>query len=165
MLVARPAARVVEALRDRSLATHRQLRALLPWLGPASVVMQIGAGDCVLALQLTGYVERVYAVDPLEEALYRRRLPANLRPTFTGPGGFGVAAGSVDVAFSETLACGRIAEVLRCLKPGGAYLFRPLRGQGARELREALRGAGFASVRFPAFFAVFPRKDFVAAVR
>jgi hypothetical protein len=165
VLVAKPGALVVESLRTRSLATHRQLRALVPWLRPVSVVMHIGAGDCVLALQLAGYVERVYAVDPLEEALYRRRLPVNLRPTFSGPGGFGVQAGTVDLAFSDTLAGGRLADILRCLKAGGAYLFRPLRGQSARSLRDTLRGAGFSAVRFPAFFAVFPRKDLVAAVK
>lgn len=165
MLVAKPAALVVESLRARSLATHRQFRALAPWLRPATVFMHVGAGDCVLALQLSGYVDRVYAVDPVEEALYRRRLPVNLRPTFSGPGGFGVQAGTVDVAFSEVLAASRLGEIARCLKPGGAYLFRPLRSQTARGLRAQLCGAGFSAVRFPAFFAVFPRKDLVAAVR
>lgn len=165
MLVAGSGEGVVQALREKSAATHRQFLALKRFFGPRTVFMHVGAGDCVLALQAVTYVERVYAIDPLEEVLRRRRLPVNLRAVYAGPGGFGVQGGSVHVAYSETLEAARLKEILRCLAPGGAYLFRPLRAHTARQLREALLGAGFSSVRFPAFFAVFPRKELIAAIR
>jgi hypothetical protein len=155
----------LQALREKSAATHRQFLALKRFFTPRSVFLHVGAGDCVLALQAAAYVERVYAIDPLEEVLRRRRLPVNLRAVYAGPGGFGVQGGTVDVAYSETLAAARLKEILRCLSPGGAYLFRPLRSQTARGLRETLLGAGFSSVRFPAFFAVSPRKELIAAIR
>jgi len=155
----------LRALREKSAATHRQFLALKRFFAPRTVFMHLGAGDCVLALQAALYVERVYAIDPAEGALQRRRLPVNLRAVVSGPGGFGVQAGSVHVAFSETLAAGRLGQVARALAAGGVYLFGPQRIHTARALREELLGAGFASVRFPAFFAVFPRKELVAAIR
>ena len=168
MLVDRAAAVAqgeLRALRERSAATHRQFTSLQRFLHPRTVFMHVGAGDCVLALQAAGYCERVYAVDPIEETLRRRRLPVNLRLTFAGPGGLGVQSGTVHVAYSETLANGRLGDIARCLAKGGVYLFRPLRVQTAKALRAELTAAGFSAVRFPAFFAVFPRKDFVAAVK
>lgn len=155
----------LDALREKAAATHRQFLSLKRFFEPRTVFMHVGAGDCVLALQAAMYVERVYAIDPAEDALRRRRLPVNLRAVFAGPGGFGVRAGSVNVAFSEALAGGRLADIARCLCVGGVYLFRPLRSHTARRLREELLGAGFNSVRFPAFFSVFPRKELVAAIR
>ncbi len=169
MLVAGPGEGVADgalrALREKSAATHRRFLALKRFFGPRTVFLHVGAGDCVLALQAATYVERVYAIDPSEDALRRRRLPVNLRCVRAGPGGFGVQGGSVNVAYSETLEAARLGEIARCLAPGGAYLFQPLRTQTARKLREVLTGAGFSAVRFPAFFAVFPRKDLVAAIR
>ena len=165
MLVAPTGEGVVQALREKSAATHRQFLALQRFFGPRTVFMHIGAGDCVLALQAAQYVERVYAVTPAEAALGRRRLPVNLRAVFAGPGGFGVQAGSVHVAYTETLASGRLKEMARCLAAGGTYLFHPQRIHTARRLRDELLQAGFSAVRFPAFFAVFPRRELIAAVR
>jgi len=155
----------LDGLREKAAATHRQFLSLKRFFQPRTVFMHVGAGDCVLALQAALYVERVYVIDPAEEALRRRRLPVNLRAVFAGPGGFGLQAASVHVAFSEALATGRLAEIARCLSVGGVYLFRPQRIHTARVLRDQLLGAGFNSVRFPTFFSVFPRKELVAAIR
>jgi hypothetical protein len=155
----------LQSLKERSAATHRQFLALKRFFTPRTVFMHLGAGDCVLALQAAAYVERVYAIDPAEAVLARRRLPVNLRAVFSGPGGFGVQAGTVHVAYSEALASARLKDIVRSLAPGGAYLFLPQRAHTARKLREELLAAGFSSVRFPAFFAVFPRKELIAAIR
>jgi hypothetical protein len=165
VLVAPTGEGVVQALRERSAATHRQFLSLRRFFTPRTVFLHLDAGDCVLALQAAQYVERVYAVNPAEAALGRRRLPMNLRPVFAGPGGFGVQAGTVHVAYTETLASGRVKEIARCLAAGGVYLFRPQRTHTARRLRDELLAAGFSAVRFPAFFAVFPRKELIAAVK
>jgi hypothetical protein len=71
----------------------------------------------------------------------------------------------VHVAYSETLAAARLKDIARALVPGGAYLFQPQRMDSARKLRAQLLAAGFSAVRFPAFFAIFPRRELVAAVR
>jgi hypothetical protein len=165
VLVAGSGEGVVQALRERSAVTHRQFLALKRFFTPRSVFLHLDAGDCVLALQATAYVERVYAINPAEAALGRRRLPVNLRAVFAGPGGFGVQGGSVHVAYSETLAAGHLKELVRCLAPGGVYLFRPQRAHTARKLRDELLRAGFSAVRFPVFFAVFPRSELIAAVK
>lgn len=165
MLVARAGTAFVEALRLRSASTHRQFGAIVRHLHPRAVFMHVGAGDCVLALQASGYCERVYAVDPIEEALRRRGLPVNLRFTFSGPGGLGVQAGTVDVAYGGTLDPARLAGIARCLAKGGVYLFPPPRESSARMLRRQLLEAGFASVRLPVFFPVLPRRDLIAAVK
>lgn len=156
---------ILQSLRERSAAAQRPFLALKRFLGPRTVFMHLEAGDCVLALQAAAYVERVYAIDPAQAVLARRRLPVNLRAVFSGPGGFGVQAGSVHVVYSERLAGARLKDIARSLAPGGAYLFLPQRASTARQLREELLAAGFSSVRFPAFFAVFPRKELIAAIR
>src|SRR6266516_5554273 len=47
--------------RDR--ATRLQLRLLAPWLSRGSVFVEIGPGDCALALAVAARVKTVYAVD------------------------------------------------------------------------------------------------------
>jgi hypothetical protein len=164
MLVARTGELWLQALRERSAATHRDFQALQRFFDPRAVFMHLGAGDCVLALQAAGFVERAYAVDPADAGLRMRRLPVNLRVQFSGAPGFGVEPGTVTVAFSETVQLARLADIRRTLAPRGVYLFHPRKAHTARRLREELLEAGFASVRFPSFFAVFPRRELVAAI-
>ncbi len=133
--------------------------------------MHLGAAECALAAHAAAYVERVYAVDPLEvlarfeSPIRAARLPCNLKLVYCGGEAIGVEPASVDVAFSEALQPRRLHAIARALRKGGAYLFRPQKSDSAPALRAELSRAGFSSVRFPPFFRVFPRRNLVAGFK
>jgi len=138
----------LEKLRKRNTEVERQFAFLRRLFTPRTVFMHYGAHDCALALQVAGYVERVYAVDALEgiarEAKRGVRLPCNLR--FVDSRDLrGVGEGTVDVSFSERLPVSGLREIHAKLAPRGQYVFQlnELRG----EVRARLRDAGFSGVR------------------
>ena len=55
----------LDRLKKRNHDLERQFAFLRRLFTPRTVFMHYGAQDCALALQAAGYVERVYAVDPL----------------------------------------------------------------------------------------------------
>src|SRR5437870_12048131 len=48
---------------ERERAVQAQLRLLLPFLAPDTAFMEVGPGDCWLALAVAARVKTVYAVD------------------------------------------------------------------------------------------------------
>ena len=167
-----PAAR---GRRCRSVQWH--LALLRPALGPRSVFMEVGAGDCALALRIAKRVARVYAVEVSPEIAGRAAAP-NLEIVLSDGVSLPLPAGSVDVAFSDQLmehlhpedAAAQLAGIHRSLAPGGRYfcitpnrLYGPrdisahydevatglhLKEYCARELRALLLQTGFRKVRF-----------------
>jgi SAM-dependent methyltransferase len=128
-------------IKSRSDSRARQFRLLRPYFTPRTVFMHVGAAECSLALEAASYVERVYAVDPLQAVARSPRLPCNLRLVYTKDPHMPVAESTVDVAFSDALAAQRLAEIRRSLVPGGRYAFfsdRPY-----KEIRRTLRATGF----------------------
>src|SRR5262245_60341966 len=63
------------AARDR--ATVPQLRLLEPFLAPDLVFMEVGPGDCALALAVAARVKTVFAVDVTDGLLHDPRRPEN----------------------------------------------------------------------------------------
>jgi hypothetical protein len=112
---------------------------------PHTVFMEIGAGDCSLALLAASYVERVYAVDPASRIAGGRLPPSNLRLVLSDELGIPVPEGSVDLAFSSRPGAGRLVLAHRSLASGGVFVTSDL---GARA---ALASAGFVRVRQPWF--------------
>ena len=128
-----------ELFRKRDLRVRRQLALVLPLVTPRTVFMEIGSPDCELALQVAGYVERVWCVDCASRV---RRAPCNLR--------YGRPPEAVDVAFSETAK--HPADIRRLLKPGAVWI---VHGEVASE--RALRQAGFSRVSYHAAGLRLPR--------
>jgi SAM-dependent methyltransferase len=148
-----PEADFLRTLKAGSDDAGRQFALLKRCFTPRTVFMHVDAAECALALQAASYVERVYAIDPLESV--RRsygsgaRLPCNLQLVYTAGNALPVAQGTVDVAFSSELATERLAQIRRALVAGGRYIFSCTLRTGA--VRRALRAAGFSEVRFPWF--------------
>jgi len=115
---------------------------------PHTVFMEIGAGDCSLALLAASYVERVYAVDPASRIAGGRLPPSNLRLVLSDEIGIPVPEGSVDLAFSAQPTPGRMRLAHRVLAPRGIFVTSDL-GAG-----EAARVCGFVRVRQPWFESV-----------
>jgi hypothetical protein len=136
------------------------LEFLKRFFTPRTVFMEIGAGDCALALSAASYVERVYAVE-VGEFPGRARLPGNLRLLPAE----GIAQESVDIAYSARPALrgtAQLARIYRSLAPGGTFICAA-REYAPRALREVFLQAGFRSVRlYGAVGGRFVRLPFVA---
>ena len=120
------------------------LEFLKRFFTPRTVFMEIGAGDCALALSAASYVERVYAVE-VGEFPGRARMPCNLRLLPAE----GIAQDSVDIAYSarpSLRGTAQLAKVHRSLAPGGTFVCT-VREYAPSELREVFLQAGFRSVR------------------
>jgi hypothetical protein len=166
MLVEAPASSFrKDEVKKKSGETARQLAALQRYFTPRAVFMHVGAGECALALQAAGYVERVYAIDPAAAVLRRPRLPSNMRFIFCGAAGIAMDPGTVDVAFSEALAVDRLADICRSLAPRGVYVFESRESTSIGEQRERLLRAGFSKFRGASRFSLFGGDGFVAASR
>jgi SAM-dependent methyltransferase len=156
----------------------RLLKFLRGFLSRDSVFMEIGAGDCALAMQAASLVKQVYAID-VSEQITRRVAPSpNVELILSDGCSIPVPEGSVDVAFSDQLmehlhpedAGEQLRNIYRSLAHGGIYvcitpnrMYGPcdiskyfdevatgfhLREYTARDMRQLLIGAGFADVRF-----------------
>lgn len=164
------------ARRRRSVG--QQLAFLRPYLRPGMSFMEIGAGDCALALRVAEFAGRVAAVDVSDQITRGAPRPPNFQVILTEGSRVPVPEASVDVAFSNQLmehlhpedAVDQLAGIHRSLAPGGAYLcitpnrlYGPrdvsahfdevatglhLREYAARELRALMLAAGFSEVRF-----------------
>ncbi len=105
-----------------------EARAIEPLLGEDDDFLEIGAGDCALALHLAARARRVYAVEASAKAAAGLEAPANFELVICD--GIPLPGASADAAYSchclEHLhpedARVHAAEVLRVLRPGGRYL-------------------------------------------
>ena len=95
---------------------------------PRTVLMEIGAADCELALRAASFVERVYAVDPFG-FLHGVLVPCNLKLVRCDGVRIPVPAASVDLAWSGRFLehlhpddrLEHLKSVRRSLARGGIY--------------------------------------------
>ena len=165
-----------QALARRARSVGHQLVFLRRYLAPGKTFMEIGAGDCALALRVAALARRVYAIDVSQQITRDVEPPANFELRLTEGSRIPVDDGAVDVAFSNQLmehlhpedAVDQLREIARSLAPGGVYVFITpnrlygprdvsahfdevatglhLREYSARELRALLLEAGFSRV-------------------
>ncbi|TMG77025.1 MAG: class I SAM-dependent methyltransferase [Betaproteobacteria bacterium] len=165
-------------LPQREHDITRPLRLLRSFLTCESVFMEIGAGDCALAMRAASLAKQVYAIDVSEEITRSVVPPGNFKLILSDGCSIPVPEGGIDVAFSNQLmehlhpedAGEQLRNIYRSLAPGGAYvcitpnrMYGPhdiskhfdqiatgfhLREYTAREIRKLFVDAGFAEVRF-----------------
>jgi len=166
---------------DHPQREHEIARALCfvrSFLSNESVFMEIGAGDCALALRAALLAKQVYAIDVSEEITRSVVPPGNFRLILSDGCSTPVPEGGIDVAFSNQLmehlhpedAGEQLRNIYRSLAPGGIYvcitpnrMYGPhdisvhfdeiatgfhLREYTARDIRKLFVDAGFAEVRF-----------------
>lgn len=164
--------------RQRRREIERQMRFLRRFLTLRTVFLEVGAGDCGLALRVSDIAERVYAVDVSCQMAIGASRPANFSFVFTDGTDIAVPERSVNVVFSNQLlehlhpddALEQLRSIYAALAPGGIYVcVTPNRLHGpcdvsgyfddrptglhlheytAREVRALFTAQGFASVRF-----------------
>jgi SAM-dependent methyltransferase len=162
---------------QQQATTERQLRLLRPRLGRQTVYMEVGAGDCHLAMTVARLVQHVYAVDVSRTIAAASNGLANFTFVLSDGIGIDVPAESVHVAYSHQLlehlhpddAAQQLRQIVAALAPGGVYIcITPHRYSGPHdiskhfdsqatgfhmkeytysELRSLFRTAGFASTQ------------------
>ena len=148
------------------------------FLTSSTVLMEIGAGDCELAIRAAATVKQVYAVDVSEQITRGVSCPANFRLVLSDGCSIPVPEGSIDVAVSNQLmehlhpddAREQLHNIYRSLAPGGVYMcITPNRVYGphdvskyfdqvatgfhlleytARDIRRLFASVGFSEIRF-----------------
>lgn len=114
----------------RRRATKAQSRLLEPFIGPGTVFLEVGPGDCALSLEVAKRVTQVYAVDVSDVLLADAEQPDNFHLVLSNGSDVPVPAESVDLAYSNQVlehlhpedAVAQIAAVHAALKPGGKFL-------------------------------------------
>ena len=123
--------------------TARQARFLDRFLTADSVYLEVGPGDCHLALTIAQRVSRVYAVDVSELIAQNGELPANFKLIISDGVSIDVPPGTVRVAYSNQLmehlhpddALEQLGEIYRALGPGGVYVcITPHRFSGPHDI-------------------------------
>ena len=123
-----------KALSAEQLQHHQgiqsQLRFLRRFVKPGSVFLEIGAGSCLVSMEVAKRVKRVIAVDVSEEITRRDDVPSNLELRIFEGVEVPVEAGTVDIAYSHQVmehvhpedAFEQLRTIHRSLAPGGAYV-------------------------------------------
>jgi SAM-dependent methyltransferase len=162
-------------IRARAIAP--QLRLLNSFLTPETVFLEVGPGDCALALEVAKHVRHVYAVDVSEELVIDAARPSNFELFLSDGIHVPVPANAVDLAYSNQLmehlhpddAIDQLRGIFHALVPGGMYIcITPNRLSGPydisrhfdevatgfhlkeytiTELEAAFKAAGFSKVR------------------
>ena len=92
--------------------------------------LEIGPGDCALALHLTGFVKEVFAVDVSKTITENSDTPNNFKLLISDGSSIPVPANSIDIIYSNQLmehihpddAHDQLKNIFQALKIGGKYL-------------------------------------------
>ena len=117
-----------EGLRRRTIAERLEL--LKSYLKPNSTYLELGPGDCSLALEIAKQVRMVYAVDVSREITRDVALPDNFELIISDGSSIPVPDDSIDLAYSDQLmehlhsedAREQLKNIHRVLVPGGTYI-------------------------------------------
>ena len=108
----------------------RQMRLLRRFLRPDAVYLEVGAGDCYLAMTIARQVRHVYAVDVSDVIAGSIPRPPNFDLIISDGIAIDVPPASVQVAYSHMLlehlhpddAVLQLREVYKSIAPGGVYI-------------------------------------------
>lgn len=158
-------------------AVSRQVKFLERFIKADSTFLEVGPGDCTLALAVAKIARKVYAVDVSEEITRGVALPQNCDLIISSGSSIPLPGNSVDVAYSNQLmehlhpkdAAEQLQEIHNVLTRGGVYicitpnrLFGPhdismyfdetatgfhLKEYTTRELADLFKKAGFSKIR------------------
>src|SRR5208282_2009763 len=114
----------------RQKAIGWQLQFLRRFISPSQNFLEVGAGDCALALEVAKMAAKVYAIDVSAKLTESITPPKNFELRVSDGSSIDVPDNTVDVAYSNQLmehlhpddALRHVQEVYRVLKPGGMYV-------------------------------------------
>lgn len=114
----------------RQAEVAKRLKLLVGYLSPEVTYLEVGPGDCGLAIAVAQRVRKVYAVDVSNEITAGALLPENLELVISDGSTIPVPAGSIDLAYSDQLmehlhpddALDQLSNIYQALAPGGVYI-------------------------------------------
>jgi cyclopropane fatty-acyl-phospholipid synthase-like methyltransferase len=115
---------------QRAQYVSLQLRLLGRFLKPSTTLLEIGAGDCSLSLQVASRVRKVYALDVSNFITQGIDVPDNFELILSNGVSVPVPAGSITLAYSNQLmehlhpedAAEQLTNIFNAIAPGGAYV-------------------------------------------
>lgn len=115
---------------SRTQSILPSLKLLKNFLKSDSTYLEIGPGDCALALEISKYVKKVYAVDVSKEITGYSDYPENFELIISDGCSIPVPPNSVDLAYSDQLmehlhpddALEQLKNIYTALAPAGKYI-------------------------------------------
>jgi SAM-dependent methyltransferase len=109
---------------------NNRLALLRKHLHPSVTYLEVGAGDCSLAIEVAKLVRKVYAVDVSNEITREVELPDNFELIISDGSSIPTPPGSIDVAYSDQVmehlhpddAMDQLRNIYESLAPGGLYI-------------------------------------------
>ena len=125
-----PQLTLAESDETRQAQAEREVDRFARFLTASTVYLEIGPGDCRIAIEAARRVAKVYALDVSAEITKAATLPANVELTISDGTSVPLPPNSVDFAYSNQLiehlhpqdATDQMRNVYAALKPGGKYL-------------------------------------------
>lgn len=125
-----PQLTLVDSPKQAQKKVARQLRILDKYLRPETVFLEVGAGDCRLAIEVARRVRKVYAVDVSRHLTDQSIFPNNFELIISDGVSIPVPAEHVSIAYSYQLmehlhpddAAEQLRNIYKALAPGGAYI-------------------------------------------
>jgi SAM-dependent methyltransferase len=107
-----------------------QMRFLNNFLSPDAVFLEVGSGDCSLALEVAQRVVKVYAVDVSKEITRNLNFPTNFELIISDGCGIPIPENSITIAYSNQLlehlhpddAVEQLQNIYKALTPGGVCI-------------------------------------------
>ena len=114
----------------KNAAVAERITLLGRYLRPDAVFLEIGPGDCSLAIEVARRVRKVYALEASAEISRATPLPTNAELIISDGCAVPLPDGSVDVAYSDQLfehlhpedAFEQLKSIYRALAPSGIYV-------------------------------------------
>lgn len=114
----------------RQTEVDHRLAWLRDYLTPEVTYLEIGPGDCSLAIEVAKRVRKVYAVDVSEEIAKDVVLPGNLELIISDGCSIPVPENCINLAYSDQLmehlhpddAKDQLQNIYKALAPGGVYI-------------------------------------------
>jgi len=111
-------------------AIAKQMRVLGRFLDRESIYLEVGPGDCALAMHVASRTNKVYAIDVSAEISKTKKTPENFELIVSDGTSIPVDEESVDIAYSNQLmehlhpddATKQLKNIYHALKPGGKYI-------------------------------------------
>lgn len=115
---------------DKKRAVMNQIKLLSPFLSKNITFVEIGPGDCALALEVSEAVKAVIGIDVSDAITSMIRKPANFTLILSDGTSVPLPAKSVDIAYSHQLiehlhpedAFIQLTNIYNCLSIGGTYI-------------------------------------------
>jgi SAM-dependent methyltransferase len=113
-----------------SWIVSQRMQLLQRYLSPEKTYLEIGPGDCSLAVEVSKHVKKAYAVDVATEVTKNQVFPQNFQFIVSDGCSIPVPENSVDLAYSHQLmehlhpddALDQLKNIYKALAPKGMYI-------------------------------------------